>query len=164
VRIFCQIGINKFHIPEKPIISLYCSQYFYYIFPNKYNLNRKHNHPACSISGCLCRGSSNATELIKKLLFSAKNSCFSRKEVRRKTHFSKKAWFPLRAYSTKFGKAGACQQGGRGETFSKSFLRESGYSGMIIEVTKQIHFLNSVALGAAPCLIFYYISLKRHED
>jgi hypothetical protein len=43
--------------------------------------------------------------------------------------------------------AGACPQGGREETFLKSFLRESGHSGMIIEVIKQIHFLNSWALG-----------------
>jgi hypothetical protein len=44
--------------------------------------------------------------------------------------------------------AGACPQGGREETFLKSFLRESGHSGMIVEMVKQIHFLNSVALGA----------------
>jgi DNA-binding transcriptional MerR regulator len=49
------------------------------------------------------RGRPNAFELEKKLLFSAEYSCFSRKEVRRKTRFSKKAWFPLRAYSIKFG-------------------------------------------------------------
>jgi hypothetical protein len=79
----------------------------------------------------------NAHELVKNTLISAKNSCFSRKEVRRKTRFSKKAWFPLRAYLLKFGKAGACLQGGRGETFSKSFLRESGHSGMIVEVTSK---------------------------
>jgi hypothetical protein len=33
---------------------------------------------------------------------------------------------------------------------SKSFLRESGYSGMIIEATMQIHLLNSLALGLPP--------------
>jgi hypothetical protein len=46
-----------------------------------------------------------------------------------------------------FGMTGVCPQGGRGETFSKSFLRESGHSGMIVEVVKQIHLLNSVTLG-----------------
>jgi hypothetical protein len=42
---------------------------------------------------------------------------------------------------------GACPQGGRRETFLKSFLQESGRYDTIIEMAKRIHFLNSVALG-----------------
>jgi hypothetical protein len=84
----------------------------------------------------------NVTELVKitlilsqKLLFfkeggSEENPLFQ-KSVVSSEGLSHKVW-----------------DGGLEETFSKSFLRESGHSGMIIKVIKQIHLLNSVALGS----------------
>jgi hypothetical protein len=78
----------------------------------------------------------NATELVKITLILSQKLLFFKEGGSEENSLFNKAWFPLRAYSPMFGMTGAYPQGGRGETFSKSFLRESGHSGMIIEVTK----------------------------